>query len=457
ILFDSWQSQSGRLLLGKRADGKLACTIGGAGISICRQAGKTHLIAGTVFGLCVNMPGLLVIWSAHHAKTHGETFLAMQEFAERQRVAPYIDQVFTGSGDEEIRFHNGSRILFGARERGFGRGIPGVDVIISDEAQIMSERAVDAQLATVNTSSFGLVIWMGTPPRPEDPSEAFTNMRTKAWDGTLEDAVWIEFGAEPGSNPNDRSVWPKMNPSHPHRTPVESILRLQRKLTPESFLREAMGIWPKGVGDSAVIPSTVWDPMNKPGTKLTGPIALAVDRAPNGVDWAVAAAQRTTDGRTHLEVGFFQPGTHDEIVSYLNAVIAAWDPVALVIDRRSAAAVLEPKLVAARVEPLMSGAPQMALACQGFYDDAVAGLLSHVGDTVLDGALATAKRRKLPQGDWAWDRGGDTVVSPLVAVTLARWALLEHGRETRGPVGPPAYDATKDASPTELDVLEAAF
>jgi hypothetical protein len=79
-------------------------------------------------------------------------------------------QVFTGSGDEEIRFHNGSRILFGARERGFGRGIPGVDILIFDEAQILSDRALSNMLATMNTSRFGLQLYIGTPPKPEDMS-----------------------------------------------------------------------------------------------------------------------------------------------------------------------------------------------------------------------------------------------------------------------------------------------
>src|SRR5674476_1592859 len=102
------------------------------------------------------MPGLLVIWTANHLKTSGETFLALQGLASRRRVAPFIKYVHTGSGGEEIAFHNGSRILFGARERGFGRGIPGVDVLIFDEAQILSVKALANMLATLNTSPFGL-------------------------------------------------------------------------------------------------------------------------------------------------------------------------------------------------------------------------------------------------------------------------------------------------------------
>jgi hypothetical protein len=46
---------------------------------------------------------------------------------------------------------------------------------------------------------------------------------------------------------------------------------------------------------------------------------------------------------------------------------------------------------------------------------------------VLNSAVAAARKRAL--GDaWAWARkvGGD--VSPLVAVTLARWGLVKAGR-----------------------------
>ncbi|WP_205277452.1 terminase large subunit domain-containing protein, partial [Mycolicibacter algericus] len=230
IEFDEWQRGAGRLILAKRKDGTLAATVGGVGMSLPRQVGKTYLLAGMVFGLCVDNPGLLFIWSAHHARTHGETFLAMQAFASKTKVAPFIEQVFKGSGDEEIRFVNGSRILFGARERGFGRGIPGVDGLIADEAQILSDKAQENMLATMNTSSFGLHVYVGTPPKPEDASEAFTRMRTEALSGTSDDLAWIECGADPDADPDDRSQYPVMNPSHPHRTPLVSILRLRKKL-----------------------------------------------------------------------------------------------------------------------------------------------------------------------------------------------------------------------------------
>src|SRR5215207_829724 len=309
ISFDPWQHAAGRLILAKRANGRLASMIDGVGMSVARQIGKTFLVGGTVFGLFVDRP-LLGIWSAHHARTHEETFLAMQGFCKRTKVAPYIDQVFVGSGTEEIRFTNGSRLLFGARERGFGRGIPGVDVLISDEAQIMSDKALDAQLATMNVSQFGLAFFIGTPPRPDGPSEGFSRMRDDAWAGRLSDGAWIEIGADPGADPNDRKQWAKANPSYPSRTPVESMLRLQRKLKPESFLREGLGVWDERSDDVppwrltldewALTEQDVPRPSSRPGFFITmakelrsTTIAVAAD----GADWP------------HVELADHRPGT----------------------------------------------------------------------------------------------------------------------------------------------------
>jgi hypothetical protein len=256
--FDDWQDGAGRLMLAKREDGTLAAMIDGVGMSLPRQVGKTHLVGFVAFALCVNIPGLLVIWTAHHAATSGETFLSMQGMAKRAKVAPHIKQVFVGSGDEEIRFHNGSRILFGAREHGFGRGIPGVDVLIFDEAQILSDKAMSNMLATMNTSRFGLQLYIGTPPKPEDRSETFKRMRREALAGTLTDGAWIEFGADADAADEDRAQWRKMNPSYPKRTPAQSLLRLKRKLTPADWRREGMGIWDDDQAGSRLIPEAMW-------------------------------------------------------------------------------------------------------------------------------------------------------------------------------------------------------
>ena len=422
--FDAWQDGAGRLILAKRADGKLACMIGGAGLSLPRQVGKTYLIAALVFGLCILFPGLLVIWSAHHSKTHGETFLSMQNMAKRSKIAPYILQVFTGSGDEEIRFRNGSRILFGARERGFGRGIPGVDVIVSDEAQIMSDKALDAQLATMNTSKFGLAIYVGTPPRPDDPSEAFTRMRTEAWSGAMQDSVWIELGAEPGADPDDRANW-AVNPSYPHRTPAESILRLRRKLSRDSFLREGLGVWDED-GHSSVVDMDHFKGLA--GSAPAGvPVAYGVDMNPEQTVCSVSVALRRGDS-VHVEEAI----VFDLVLHGVDAVVdwiaeRAGRRVPVVMDAFSPARIMKPKLQLKKAKLLMLSSTELLEACGGVFQAINDGKFSHFGQERLTTALGRAKKKAVGKsGGWKWDLADSEVDNtPLMSATCAHYGAVK--------------------------------
>src|SRR4051812_29832013 len=69
IRFRWWQHPIGQLILAKRADGKYASTVGGTGLSIPRQVGKTFLVGAIVFALCLLNPRLTVIWTAHRMAT----------------------------------------------------------------------------------------------------------------------------------------------------------------------------------------------------------------------------------------------------------------------------------------------------------------------------------------------------------------------------------------------------
>jgi hypothetical protein len=70
--------------------------------------------------------------------------------------------------------------------------------------------------------------------------------------------VYIECSADPDADPDDREQWAKANPSYPHRTPLESMLRLRENLpSDESWKREALGIW-DAVASKGVIPAPSW-------------------------------------------------------------------------------------------------------------------------------------------------------------------------------------------------------
>lgn len=422
ITFDDWQEGAGRLILAKRADGNLAAMVDGVGLSLPRQVGKTYLVGALVFALCVNMPGLLVIWSAHHARTHGETFLAMQGFAERSKVKAHVRQVFTGSGDEEIRFHNTSRILFGARERGFGRGIPGVDVLIFDEAQILSDRALSNMLPTMNTSRFGLQLYIGTPPRPEDMSEVFKRMRAEALAKSLTDGAWIELGADDDADGNDRRQWAKANPSFPSRTPVQSLLRLKRKLTDEDWLREGMGIWDSADVAAGALDLRRWAALEDRAVPPPDAAAVVIDVAPlrdrSSIGVAGAAGGRTLAMvRTAPGMSWVVPAV-SELVSKRRIV----GPVGLAGPQ---AASLIPELIDAGIDHEVVTHTQAGQSCAAFQTGITDGSIVHLGQPELDAAVSNATTRWSGDAE-VWNRRDHSIdISPLVAVSAAayRWEL----------------------------------
>ena len=143
--------------------------------------------------------------------------------------------------------------MFGAREQGFGRGFDEVDIEVFDEAQILTEKALEDMVAATNQSRHphgALLFYLGTPPRPTDPGEVFTLRRNEALSGESEDAVYIECSADSnvgrpgGPSLDDRKQLAKGNPSYPHRTPERSIQRLRKNLpSDDSWRREGLGVW----------------------------------------------------------------------------------------------------------------------------------------------------------------------------------------------------------------------
>lgn len=421
LTFDDWQHGSGRVIMAERKDGKLAAMIDGVGMSLPRQVGKTYLLAAIIFALCILRPGLLVIWSAHHSKTHNETFLAMQSFAERSKIKPYIRKVYTGSGDEEVRFLNGSRILFGARERGFGRGIPGVDVLVFDEAQILSDNALSNMLATLNTSFFGLAFFIGTPPRPQDDSEVFTRMRRQANEGDLKDGAWIEFGADPDADADDRAQWARANPSFPKRTPVESMLRLQRKLKPDDFRREGLGIWDRDTSGGA-LSSGRWLELSDPAA-LPGPITFGIDVGPN-VDgertaW-LAAAWLRDDGHVHVILAnrgesFPAHRLETECAAPKRQGSSFSCPPEFVDD-----------LARAGVAAVKHTGADFTVASGGFADLLDAGAIHHGNQAALNDAVKAAKWRSAgSQSERAFQLKDIPEVGPLAAAARAVHLLAQ--------------------------------
>jgi len=420
IHYDPWQDGAHTITLGKRADGKYAATVGGVTWSIPRQVGKTYAIGTLLVVMCILFPGYKVIWTAHRTRTATDAFRAMQGICRRKKVAPHVSHIRTANGEQEIGFRNGSVILFGAREQGFGRGFAEIDVEVFDEAQILGSKALEDMIAATNQARHphgALIFFIGTPPRPEDPSEAFTQKRVKALSGKLTNGVYLEFGADPDSDPDDRRQWPIMNPSHPLRTPLESMLRLRENLpSDDSWNREGRGVWDE-IGQTHVFGPGAWEACAVDGlTPAADAIGLAVsvDRA-----WSSIGAAGQSGERLAVGIADRREGTGWLVPEAQRIQAERSCPV--VIAGTGPAADMIPALEAAGVRLVIAKGNDAADACAGVFDAVRDKRLAHPEHPELNAAVAGAKQRKR-EDRWVWDRRNSAHdISPLEAVTLALW------------------------------------
>lgn len=449
IEFDPWQDGAGTIIFGKREDGSYACSIGGVVFSIPRQVGKTFFLGAIAFALCMLNPGMLVIWTAHQLATAGETHRAMAAMAKQSKIAPFVKQVRMGSGDEAVEFRNGSRILFGARERGFGLGFTKVGMLILDEGQRLTEKTLDDLVPTMNQASNPLMFIIGTPPRPTDRGEEFKRRRREALSGESDDMVYIECSADPGvrvsSWPMGKVQWEhveRANPSYPTRTPRSAILRMRKQLTAESFQREGLGVWDDDSEGSRRWSDELWNAEKVTRTEpVDGVRSFAVAYSQDGSRVSVAGAVKH-DAGIHVELVAAHSGdTAAGVDSLADWLSERWDQVAEIAVLGASGAALVQALVdrgvSRKVVRVMSTAEYFQ--ANTMTEDALrAGSVSHprgVDGDALDASVAVcdAKRRGA-NGQWGWEvtvPGGDEtpVEAFCAAYRAARTSKRVPGRK----------------------------
>lgn len=442
IRYDEWQDGLGRAILAKRADGLYAAGIGGVFISICRQVGKTFTIGSMVVMLCILFPNLKVLWTAHRTRTASETFKSMQGMVNRKSIAPFVKNVRMANGEQEIEFGNGSRIMFGARESGFGRGFDEVDLLVFDECQILTEKALDDMIPATNAAPNALVLYMGTPPKPTDPAEVFKARRREALSGVAEDMVFVEVSADADADVEDRSQWRKANPSFPHRTGENAILRMKRQLGDESFRREGLGIWDDDTPGSRLISASEWK-KSAAAPPVDGVRSFGVAFSADGSRVAVAGAAKHADG-VHVElIGHLQGDVESGLSSLAGWLAARADRTAQIVMAGNAGApVLFQALRDAGVSKsllVVANTAQYRAGNAMFYDGVKDGSVTHTaseGQARLDASVAVCDKRAAVGGGWGWKAtthdGDETPVEAVgLAVYGARTTKRRPGRKAK--------------------------
>jgi hypothetical protein len=439
LFLDPWQSNVLNVLLGETADGRLAVSI--CNLIASRQNGKNGALEAlelydTVVG------GLWIIHTAHLFPTAKEAFNRLCVLVDenpdvKRRVTKRLASPMSGY---ELNFKGGGKIKFIARSRTSGRGLT-ADKLVADEAQDLNDDGLGALLPTISSRPDAQQIYMGSAPG--ESSVVSQRLRSRgrrlagriAAGGVNDDVrfAFFEFSADPAlTDFDDVAAWAQANPALGARITVDAIRAERSAMSDEMFARERLSISPElEEVVEAALPG--WRDRVDRGSVIVGDLALAVDVTPDRARSSIAAVGFRADGLEHGELVDHFDGTAD-VVARVVELVGRWSPVAVVVDPAGPAGALLPDLAAAGVEVRCVSAREAGQACGGLFDAVVEGRFRHLGDGVVDAAVFGARRRML--GDlWAWDRKkSDVDISPLVAITLARWGLVANVPEVPKPV-----------------------
>jgi hypothetical protein len=435
IEFDPWQADLNRCILAKDRWKLYAADT--AVISICRQAGKTYDIGAIAFALCIIHPGTTVVWTAHRFKVARESFNELRSWAKSPRLVPHIeyDDITTAAGNECIPFRNGSRIVFAARERGAIRGFTKVRMLVLDEAQILTEAAMSDLVPTTNQAENPLIILMGTPPKPSDPGEVFTALRTAALAGDSEGVLYVEFSAPPDCESDDWEAVKIANPSFPARTSKRAILRLRKLLTnDDDYRREGLGIWDE---DSRLSVLPRWKKRvtdEEPPTPAAIGVAVSLDLEWGSIgaagawpeDPGEAPEAEPTDsevppGRVHVGAVDRRPGTTWLVAEAKRIQDERGCIVAM--DEKCPDGELREALENAGVRVTTLNLNEYHQACSAMVNRSKDGRVTHSDTPELNDAIKNAAWRMVGDRKVFGRKQSVGDISMLEACTVAAWAV----------------------------------
>jgi hypothetical protein len=292
-----------------------------------------------------------------------------------------------------------------------------------DEALNLSDRAVAALLFSLSAQDNPQIWYTSSHPENTDEGQVLRQLmrRGRAGDESL---AYMEFCAPDGSAPADQSAWAAANPGFPHRISPETIRTELGAVEPTHFLRERLGVIDLDALADRVISAKAWADCADARSGPVDQVTFSLDVSPDRNTMAFAVAGASGRGGVHIEVVSHGPHPGADWIVTEALRLQAQHGGQLTIVTGSPAASLIEALEAAGVRLHLIPAAEYVQSCGDFYDAVTQTDVLHLDQAELNAAVAGADRRW--SGDaWYWARRTSVEdITPLVAVTTARWAHL---------------------------------
>lgn len=434
---DEWQRFVLDDWLGRRRDswGALTC-----GLAVPRQNGKNALLeVRELFGM-VGL-GEKILHTAHEVKTAQKHFRRLKYFFGQRADDPgakfpelnaLVEQVRSVNGQEAIFLKNGGSIELVARSKNSGRGFT-VDVLVMDEAQELSEDALEALMPTTSAAPLGNPQWIftGTPPGPNAVGDVFTRVRREALGGHPGRLSWHEWSVEGHIDLDSRTAWRMTNPAlDAGRLQIEVIEGERARFSDEGFARERLGRWSSDQAGSRRWSADFWASAAQEGPPPSGTRSFAVAFSQDGSRLSLLGATKHASGIDIELVQDFQGVAERGVEPLADWLAERWRDTAMIAILGAAGASLRVALrergVPEKVIHVMTTAEYFAantMTENALKERTVTHPVGAEGD-VLDASVAVCDGKKRgTSGQWGWEPtvpDGDE--TPVEGFCAAYWA-----------------------------------
>ncbi|MEV5538486.1 hypothetical protein AB0L13_16645 [Saccharopolyspora shandongensis] len=434
LVLDPWQQDILTASLGERADGQWSAFE--VAVIVSRQNGKGALLEARELAGLLLFGERLIMHTAHELKTSMEAFRRVESlFMNSDDLRRRVKKVSHANGDEGIELLNGARLRFVARSKGSGRGFSG-DLVVLDEAYALTDEQIEALMPTMSARPNPQIWYTSSPPLDAISCPHLFRVRNRGLAGG-DGLAYFDFGCPSDVDLDDRQAWAAANPALGIRITEEFIARERESMSDAGFARERLGVWPSEDAESGPLNVKRWRELADAQSTAGDDVAFALDISPARDVASIAVYGVRPDGFGHVEVVDRRSGT-EWVVRRLAELAERYDPVAVGLDVKGPAGSLLVDLDKAgfarpdnadapkRGQLAIPTASEVAAACGQFADAVTQGTMRHLGDAQPPLMTAVAGVKPRPLGDaWAWGRKhSDVDISPLVAVTLARWAYI---------------------------------
>lgn len=388
-----------------------------------RQNGKSKLIE-TRIAFELLQPKRHVAYTAQDrnmAKNKWEEHLL--SFQMSPKFSKRIARVSKVNGSEKIYMRNGSTYgIVTPNDKG-ARGLS-LNLMVIDEALTHPLSLIANLQPTLATKRNGQLWILSNAGRPGE-SELLEHYREIGHREIAEPQnklAWFEWcPAKDEFDYLDENVWYEAIPSlHEEKgVLIEAVREAAATNSPEIFTKEWLNVWPSR--DSVqVINTELWDSLARTDITVGNQVIFGVDISRERDKAAIGVSALVKDF-TPIELIECKQGT-TWVLPRLIELCKRYN-TKVVIDTGSPAASLIAELEKQNIGVMSIHLRDYARACGSFYDAVQAKTICHLDDPNLRSAILGSTKR--PLGDsWAWNRQSTTNITPLVAVTLARYGVV---------------------------------